>query len=72
MEFDYSKLRGRIVEICGNMKTFADLMGLSQKTISLKVCGKIYWTQKEMMRSAAILKFDFSDIPLYFFAPKVQ
>lgn len=72
MEFDYSKLRGRIVEICGTMKIFADLMGLSQKTISLKIGGKIYWTQKEMIRTAEILKFEFSDIPLYFFVPKVQ
>lgn len=72
MEFDYSKLRGRIVEICGNMKNYADLMGLSQKTISLKICGKNYWTHKEMVRSAEILNFDFSDMSLYFFTPKVQ
>lgn len=32
--FQYSKLKGKIVEIFGSQKKFAEAMGLSERTIS--------------------------------------
>jgi hypothetical protein len=37
MEFDYSKLNGRIVEIFGTQLNFSVAMGLSERSISLKL-----------------------------------
>ena len=40
MCYDYSKLAGRIVEKFGTQYNFAIAMGLSERTISLKMNGK--------------------------------
>lgn len=72
MSFDYSKLNGRIVEICGTQAAFARKMGKSPRTISLKLNNKIPWTQTEMHHAADILKLDGTDIPDYFFVLQVQ
>ena len=70
--YDYSKLLGRIVEIVGTQSRFAELLGRSERTVSLKLNNKISWTQTEMLETSKILKFDKSEIPLYFFAQIVQ
>ena len=70
--FDYSKLIGRIKEICGSQAAFAKKMGLSEHTISEKLAGKKMWTQSQIARACEILNIAFKDIPLYFFTPKVQ
>lgn len=70
--YDYSKLLGRIVEIVGTQSRFAELLGRSERTVSLKLNNKISWTQEEMLKTSKILKFDKSEIPVYFFAQIVQ
>lgn len=67
MAFDYSKLKGRIVEICGTRAEFANRMRKSERTISLKLGGKIPWRQNEIMDAVKILNLDISDIQEYFF-----
>lgn len=67
MAFDYSKLKGRIVEICGTRAVFANRMRKSERTISLKLGGKIPWRQNEIMDAVKILGLDISDIQEYFF-----
>lgn len=47
MNFDCSKLKGRIVEICGTRKEFAKRMGMTERTLSLKLNNKIAFTQKK-------------------------
>lgn len=44
MSFDYSKLRGRIVEKFGTQVNFAKAIKLSERTLSLKLNGKIFYT----------------------------
>lgn len=70
--FDYSKLAGRIVEIMGTRTNFAKALGVSEHTISFKMCGKKQWTQREMYQSSVVLGFSTDEIPAYFFRPKVQ
>ena len=41
MAFNYAKLLGKIVEIFGTQRKFAEAMGLSERTISLKLNGKM-------------------------------
>ena len=67
MEFNYRKLRGRIVEICGTQAEFATRMNKSERTISLKLQGKIPWGQEEIMNALDVLQLDATDVQEYFF-----
>lgn len=72
MAYDYTKLNGRIVEKCGTQAIFAERMGLSERTISLKLNNKVAWKQPEMQKAAFVLNFPETDIQVYFFTMKVQ
>ena len=72
MNFDYSKLNGRIVEICGTRKEFAKRMGVTERTLSLKLNNKIAFTQKDIINALDILSIDLSEIDDYFFKRIVQ
>lgn len=72
MCFDYSKLRGRIIEKFGNQSKFAVAMGWSERTMSLKITGKRYWKQPEMCLALTLLELSDSDVAEYFFKTKVQ
>ena len=72
MEFQYSKLRGRIREVCGTDKKFAELMGVSKATISAKLNNRTEFSQPEILLASQILGLECSEIPTYFFTPTVQ
>lgn len=67
MAFNYSKLNGRIVEICGTQGKFAEMMGLSERTISLKLNNKISWKQSEIQKAMSVLNLKVDDVQAYFF-----
>ncbi len=71
MGFCYDKLSGRIKEICGTQSKFADLMGLSNATISAKLNNKSEFSQPEIFKAIDVLKLERSDIPAYFFTKQV-
>lgn len=72
MAYDYSKLAGRIAETFCTQAKFAEAMELSERTISLKLNGKIAWKQDEISRACRLLNIAMCDIPLYFFTLMVQ
>lgn len=72
MSFNYRKLKGRIVEICGSQTEFAKAMKLSERTISLKMQGKVQWRQNEIIKALQILKLTPDDVQEYFFDLEVQ
>ena len=72
MALNYRKLSGRIVEIFGTRYKFAAEMGWSERTLSLKMQGRRPWKQADICRAIKLLKLNESDIPAYFFTPKVQ
>lgn len=72
MAYDYAKLNGKIVEKCGTQAVFAERMGLSERTISLKLNNKVAFKQPEIQKALSILGLTESDIQAYFFTLKVQ
>lgn len=67
MPYNYSKLSGRIEEICGSRAEFAKRMNRSERSVSLKMNGKIAWTQKEIAQACIVLGINTAEIPEYFF-----
>lgn len=72
MSYDYSKLRGRIIEIFGDQKAFAAAMGMGESTLSLKMCNKNTWKQNEITRAMACLGLKDDEVHAYFFNLSVQ
>ncbi len=72
MSYDYAKLATKITQVCGTQAVFAEKMGLSERSVSLKLNNKRPWKQPEMHKSAEVLGFEHSEIQEYFFTAKVQ
>ena len=72
MTYDYAKLRGRIVERLGSQSQFAKALGVSDRTISLKMRNRVAWRQDEIAKAARVLGIPRESILDYFFAEKVQ
>ncbi len=72
MSYDYSKLKGKIVEKYGSNAKFAEDMGWSERTLSLKLNNKVAWKQPEIVRAIELLSLNEEDITRYFFKLKVQ
>ena len=70
--FDYSKLRGRIKEKYGSEKAFAEAMGLSQATLSLKLNGESATSCAQAMTWAQALQIGIDEMGVYFFNPKFK
>ena len=72
MAFNYSKLRGRIIEKYGSQSDFAKAFGCSDRTLSLKMNGKRPWKQTEILSAIKLLELSDEDIQDYFFTLEVQ
>lgn len=72
MVYDYSKLLGKITEQFGTQYNFAIAMGLSERSISLKLNGKTSWRDSDIEKAMSVLHADVRDIPDYFFRKKVH
>lgn len=70
--YDYSKLLGKIIEVFGSQGKFATEMGLSERSMSLKLNNKKAFKQPEIQLAISILGLTEMDIPDYFFKKKVQ
>ncbi len=71
-KYDYSKLNGKIVEVFGTKKKFAQSMNLSEKSISAKTTNKRGWQQPEISKACELLQIPSDEINSYFFKYKVQ
>ena len=67
MGYDYSKLLGKIVERVGTQAAFAEKIGRSERTVSLKLNGKRAWTQVEISKACEVLDIRVSEINNYLF-----
>lgn len=72
MEYDYSKLRGRIIEMFGSQEAFAEAVGQTPTTISYKLNGKKPLTRNDIIEWGEALLIEQGNIGLYFFTEKVR
>ncbi|QDK70320.1 DUF739 family protein [Lactococcus protaetiae] len=72
MSYDYSALLGKITEKYGTQYNFSIAMGLSERSISLKLNDKVNWKDDEIIKAISVLGIEPKDIPKYFFTTKVH
>ena len=72
MQFDYSKLLGRIKEFGYTQESLAEEIGIAKATMCLKLNNKAFFTQPDIRKIQKILCIARNEIGAYFFTPKVQ
>lgn len=72
MQFDFSKLLGRIKELGYTQESLAKEIGISEVTMSLKLNNKAFFTQPEMEKIRRTLLIPRDEMGAYFFTLKVQ
>lgn len=65
--YDYSKLRGRIVEKYGSQGNFSRALGISQVALSRKLNNIVDFRQDEILKSISLLDIPNTDLGAYFF-----
>ena len=69
--FDYSKLRGKIIEKYGSQNVFAAKYGVSVNSLSRKMNNKTRFTSDDIVRISELLEIPKERVGEYFFTPKV-
>lgn len=72
MKYNYSKLLGAIKEKTTTQSNFASKLGMSERSLSLKLNNKRMWKQDEIIRACHILSIPYNQICVYFFTQNVQ
>lgn len=72
MQFDFSKLLGRIKECGYTQERLAEEIGMAKATLNLKLNNKANFTLPEMEKIRRVLCIVVEEIGVYFFTPKVQ
>lgn len=72
MQFDYSKLLGRIKECGYTQEKLAQAIGISVSTMSQKLNNKAGFGQGEIFLICKALKISITEIGAYFFTAKVR
>lgn len=70
--FNYSKLRGRIIEKFGTYTKFAKEIGWESSYLSRKLNGEIAFTQADIVLFRDKLEILVEDIGAFFFTMEVQ
>ena len=70
VEYDYNRLRGRIVEKWGTVTAFSQAIGLNLNTVSAKLKGTTGWKMQEIEACLSLLDISRDEIGAYFFTPK--
>ena len=71
MSWDYSKLKGKIKEVCGTQDSFAEKIGIGRVSLSQRLNNSLEFSQDEIFKSCHVLGIDKEEIPVYFFSQKV-
>ena len=66
--FNYAKLTGKIVERFRTQGVFAERLGLSSRSLSLKLNNQRGWKQTEIEKACTLLDIPISEVSEYFFA----
>ncbi len=68
MAYEYNKLKGRIIEKYGSRRKFAEILGLSEVSMSKKLNGTVQFTQEDIIKWCNLLEIPEVEIGGYFFA----
>lgn len=71
MVYDYSKLRGKIKEVCETQEIFSKKLGIGRVSLSQRLNNQLEFSQDEIFNACDILGIDRKEIPVYFFCIKV-
>lgn len=71
-EYDFSKLKGRIVEKYGSQTQFAKAMNTYTTVINRKLLGKVSFTHDEIVKWCYMLDIPEDEIGIYFFTHVVK
>ena len=71
MIYDYSKLRGRIVEKYGNIRAFSEALGISPAATYDYLNNHTPFNQRSIEKWCMLLEIPLKDAFPYFFTPKV-
>ena len=72
MQFDYSKLLGRIRECGFTQETLAKHIGIAKSSMCLKLSNKASFRHNEIFFICEALQIESNEIGVYFFTPKVR
>lgn len=72
MNYDYSKLKGKIRELGLTQKDYAKEIGVTEQTLVLRFKNKRPFKQEEIEKTMNLFKEPLENIHLYFFTKKVQ
>lgn len=68
--FDYSKLRGRIVEKFGTMSAFASAVNITEVALSRKLNNKIAISRNDMITWSKALDVSIDEYGAFYFVQK--
>ena len=67
---NYSFLRGKIIENCGNLKNFAQKLEISKQELSNKLNNKSSFSQFQIQKAIEILNLNNEEVAKCFFVKK--
>ena len=70
MEYDYSKLRGRIIEKFGTIGNFQKHLNISNVVLSKKMNNRVRLSHDDITQWADLLEIPLEQIGVYFFTRK--
>ncbi len=68
MPYEYAKLKGRITEKFGTQEKFADAVGISPNSLSLKLNGKTGISQHDIISWSQLLDISPDEYGDFYFA----
>ena len=72
VEYDYSKLLGRIKEKYGTRENLVEKITISITSLNLRLNNKLKFDQQDIKELCEALEIEESEIPAYFFTKKVR
>lgn len=64
---DYSKLRGRIIEVFKTNQAFADALKIDNSSLSAKLNNKSTWKREQIEKACMLLEIPIEEVHAYFF-----
>lgn len=72
MDFDYSKLKGKIRELEMTLNDFAKHIGITEQTLNMRLKNKRPFTQPEIAKAMKLFDEPIENVKIYFFNEKVK